>query len=965
MIRPVGSGENGLGPVVHLELSAKPFAHAGIAAAFVCVLAAVALLLRPVAPGPAPFAPAERGAAGAPLSFVPNRGQSPRSVLFEARGGRSRFAFERRGVVISIAPQTTLALRFLGANPSPVVEPGRRGAGHVNYLVGPRSRHRTGLPVYEGLVYRDLWPGIDMTFGRHGAKLRYELHIRPGGDPRDVRLAWRGAREVSVTETGALKVTTAAGAMVDAAPRTFQRVGGRRIPVSSRYVLGAGGRFGFEVGRYDRRRALVIDPELAYSTFLGGLGHDQANAVGVDGSGHAYVAGGTTSADFPTSEGAFDRSYGQNSSGAGDAFVTKLSRDGSDLVYSTFIGGSTGGDSAHAIAVDPGGHAYAAGSTSSLDFPTTPGAYQTTRPHNENPFAVKLSADGSRLEYGTYLGSGSAGAYAIAVDEAGIAYIAGDVCCTGAFPTTPGAYQPNNRGYNDAWVAKLDAAGSQVLQATMLGGDGFDFIGDMAIDDAGNAYVVGDSVSNVFPTTPGAFQQSRSVGSSDLFVSKLSSDLSRLEYSTWLGGSDTDNGFGIDVDHRGNAYVVGETDSRDFPTTPGSFDPSEPTGTGDGFVTKLNASGTALAYSTYLAGIEYFDRAEDVRVDGQGSAYVAGLTNSFDYTSDFPSTPDAFQPQKSGGSFVTDGFLTKLDPSGSRVLGSTFIGGDDEERVRGLAIDAAGAAYVVGETRSGNFPTSAGSYDRTLAVPNPPPTVCCVIDSFAAKILIRPGPPAALSLTPASAANPIGTDHCVTATVADAYGAPLGGIAVRFEVDGAVSAAGAEPSDSTGQARFCYQGPSLPGADRISAFADSDGDGVKADGEPGASADKSWVPPPSTDGCRVTGAGTIRAQNDDLASFGLHARAQSTSGASGRAAYVDRGPAEPFRLRSKSVDALVCEGRGATIFGSATVGGTTTAFRVDVEDRGQPGRRDTYRIVLGTGYDSGEQTLERGNIRAR
>jgi hypothetical protein len=374
---------------------------------------------------------------GAALVFVPNRGQHAPTVLYEVRDDRGIYAFGRRGVTIAV-DQTNLELRFAGANPRAAIQPGRRGHGHVNYLVGPRARHRTGLPVYRGITYRDLWPGIDLSFLERDGRLRYELYVRPGGDPGDVRLAWRGTQGVSVTDTGALKVQTRTGAILDAPPQTFQPVGGAKRQVPSRYLL-SGSTVGFAVGQYDRQRTLVIDPELSYSTYLGGTGTDQAKAVDVDGEGHAYVAGGTSSVDYPTTAGAFDRDL-SDPVNRSEAFVTKLKPDGTGLVWSTYIGGSRL-DSINSIEVDRDGDAYIAGVTDSEDLPATPGAYDTT--HNFGygaAFAAKLAADGSRLIYSTFLGETHTNATALAVDQEGVAYVFGRVCCTSSFPTTRGAY---------------------------------------------------------------------------------------------------------------------------------------------------------------------------------------------------------------------------------------------------------------------------------------------------------------------------------------------------------------------------------------------------------------------------------------------------------------------------------------------------------------------------------------------
>ena len=250
-----------------------------------------------------------------------------------------------------------------------------------------------------------------------------------------------GRPEGDATPGGALRVDTAGAPLIDAAPRTFQRVGGRRVAVPSRYRLGAGGRFGFEVGSYDRRRPLVIDPELAWSTYLGGNSSDQAEAVALDAAGNVYVAGGTSSEDFPVTPGAADA---QKSEGGSEGFVSKFTPDGSRLVWSTFLGGSHW-DAVQALAVDREGHAYAGGVSGSFDLPVTPGAFDSSGSDRGDGFVVKLSEDGTRFEYATYLGSGDAEVSGIAVDSEGNVVAVGDVCCFRGFPTTPGASSGTTR----------------------------------------------------------------------------------------------------------------------------------------------------------------------------------------------------------------------------------------------------------------------------------------------------------------------------------------------------------------------------------------------------------------------------------------------------------------------------------------------------------------------------------------
>jgi hypothetical protein len=404
---------------------------------------------------------------------------------------------------------------------------------------------------------------------------------------------------------------------------------------------------------------------LIYSTYLGGSGTNFGRGIAVDAAGNAYVVGSTDSTNFPVTSGAF----GRTPQGLFDVFVAKLNPEGSALLYATLLGG-TGNDAGRCIALDADGNACVAGATSSnrVPFPTTSGAFDTNRHLNSDVFVTKLNADGSALIYSTLLGGdGSDIAYGIAVDAAGAAYVTGATASTN-FPTTPEAFATTHQGNSDAFVAKLSADGTSVLYSTLLGGSASATYmeGDVglgiAVDPQGAAYVTGYSDSTNFPTTPGAWKPSKDGGSSsrNAFVTKIAADGSTLVYSTLLGGSAYAAGRAIAFDFEGTAYVTGETYSRDFPVTPGAFDPigndSKLFDT-DGFLTRLNTNGSALLYSTYLAG-NSADIGRGIAVDTDGSVYITGST----YSSDFPTTRDSFTGSADYVPAKSDAFVLKLVP---------------------------------------------------------------------------------------------------------------------------------------------------------------------------------------------------------------------------------------------------------------------------------------------------------------
>jgi Beta-propeller repeat len=663
-----------------------------------------------------------------PLSFVPNAGQTNKQVRYYAQGADFSFFFTPARAVLSLRKGNraqVLNLRFLGANPHARLVAEHPAHGTVSYLKGSdRSKWQTGLRTSRALVYHDLWPGIDMIFKGAGGGLTYEFMLRSGGRPSDIRLGYEGAKSLSLSKRGNLLIHTPLGTLRDRRPQSFQRIDGRRVRLPSRFALEPrAGSVGLVVPRYDPHYPLVIDPSLAYSTYLSGSNYEQAYATAVDGSGSAYVTGVTYSTDFPTTPGAFNTSRGANY----DAFVTKLNPAGSGLAYSTYLGGSDV-DSGEGIAVDSAGNAFVTGTTHSSDFPTIPGAFQTTLgcPGCYAAFVSKLNASGSGLAYSTYLGgSGGANGKRIVVDGVGSAYVTGGTSSRD-FPTTPLAFQasyPGNGNAEQPFVSKLNAAGTGLAYSTYLGGAACDDVYDqsfaIAVDAAGSAYVTGRTSCTDFPTTPGAFQMTFGCTRTqnggpcyEAFVTKLNASGSGLSYSTFLGGSSIGSGGGIALDAAGSAYVTGATRSTDFPTTPGAFQMSYPgNGNFEAFVSKLNAAGSTLAYSTYLGGsvpvlpgqAATFDGGKGIDVDGAGSAYVTGVAGS----SHFPTTLGAFQTSYGGNE---DGFVTKINPAGSALDYSTYVGGSNYDEGDGIAVDSGGGAYVVGYTLSSNFPTTPGAF---------------------------------------------------------------------------------------------------------------------------------------------------------------------------------------------------------------------------------------------------------------
>lgn len=537
---------------------------------------------------------------------------------------------------------TTVRMQLLGANRRARVIGENQLAAKTNYFVGNDSgRWRTGVANYERVKVNQIYRGVDVVYYGAGRQLEYDFKVAPGASYKAIRLRFDGARSIHMDESGDLLIETSAGTLRHRKPVAYQEFNGARKEIAARYVINRRGEVGLAVECYDESLPLIIDPVLSYATYFGSLtGRDSINAIAFDREGDAYVVGSTLSLDLPTTPGAF-----QTASTFTDVFIAKLNATGKAVLYVTYLGGN-GDEFSPKIAVDGEGNAYVTGVTSSVDFPTTPNAFQRVSPGvSEHPFVVKLNPNGTALIYGTYLGD-SLSVVGIGVDAEGRATIAGTTTST-RFPTTKNAFQQTLDGFQEAFVARLNRDGSALVYATYLGGEADDFATCLALDASGNAYIGGRTLSDNFPATKHAYQR---VNKSDVgFVTKLDPAGDRLVYSTFLG-DDLKIVNAIVVDQSGNAYVTGSTDRPNLQTTPNAFQTAL-AGGADAFVMKLNESGSELVYSTYLGGLGN-DSGNAIAVDSLGQAYVTGST----FSRDFP-VSNALQPQKKGRGLLksTDG----------------------------------------------------------------------------------------------------------------------------------------------------------------------------------------------------------------------------------------------------------------------------------------------------------------------
>jgi len=663
-----------------------------------------------------------------PLAFEANQGQTDPAVKYMARGNGYSVFLTANDAVFAIPstenagelPSRTLSahtrprapkklqnaaidMGLVGGNVGPGIVADNQLAGIVNYYVGSDSKNwHTGVKQYSSISYRDVYPGVNMVFHGSQRQLEFDFVVSPGADPKVIELGFKGARELGTDVSGNLLLNSSAGAVVLHKPVAYQEKDGKREMVDAVFQVNNRNEVALSIGRYDRSRKLVIDPSLTYSTYLGGTAEDDVFGIASDSSGNAYVTGQTASIDFPYATGA--------NAGGLDAFISKITPDGSSLAYSAYIGGA-GNDSGNAIAVDPSLNVFVAGGTTSTNFPTQ-NPLQPASGGGVDAFVLELASNGASMVFSTYLGGGGDDiANGIAIDTTGV-YVVGSTASTNFPVQNSGAFQATIHGTSNGFVTKLNTSGTTLAYSTYLGGGSNDLASAVAVDGAGDAYVTGVTVNANFPTTPGAFQTNCGTdgtcngGLEDAFVTVFNPSGSQPIYSTFVGGEKNDRGLAIAVDSSKDAYVTGLTQSQLFPLK-SALQSFFAGGNQDAFVTELNPSGNFLIYSTFLGG-SGDDAGAGIAVDGSKNAYVIGQTTS----TNFPMQA-ATQPTSGGG---RDAFVTEIGTSGSSLAFSTYLGGASDENTNAgsgnlgplgaIAVDGSGAhIYVVGNTSSSGFPT--------------------------------------------------------------------------------------------------------------------------------------------------------------------------------------------------------------------------------------------------------------------
>jgi hypothetical protein len=696
---------------------------------------------------------------GLPLTFELNQGQVNSQIKFLSRRAAYSTFLTADGMTLALRPSnltpsavkqgaghSILQLKLNGSVKNPVIIGEDQQPGIVNYFIGANpAKWLTNIPTYGKVRYKNVYPGIDLVYYGSHRQLEYDFEVFPGADPSKIQFEIKGASHIELDHEHNLVVSIGKDHLTFANPNIYEVLGDHHVPVTGNYTITDSTHLGFQIEQHDATKALVIDPVLIYSTYLGGSGDDEARAIKVDSAGDIYVAGYTyDSTDFPLATSgpppagsphalvaklnhSTDLPFatsGPPPAASPHVFVAKLDPTGSTLLYTDFIGGSNQ-DYGYALALDASDNVVVTGTTSSYDFPVV-NAYQATYPGSSNGFLTKLSSDGSTLLYSTYLGgNGIDIPSSVAVDYNNDVVVAGYTSSTD-FPVS-NAYQPTvspNAGGMFGWygfVTKFTADGSSLAYSTYFGGSSNvayncggspcwgqpeTMISSMVLDSTGNAYLGGTTNTYDFPVTPGSYQSTNVTQQNALvsFISKLGS-AGNLVYSTYFyesSGLMTDIQ-AIAVDSGGAVYATGQAMSDgSFPiTTTTICDPSiYGFACSYGFVTKFDGNASTLQYSTFL-GPNNLAFLSSIVLGSNNSAYVLGVTSSNSFA-----TVNAIEPYTGGNDLL----LAELDPTGATQIWATYVGGSADENSAGLAIDSSNNLYLAGTTTSADFPFTPGAF---------------------------------------------------------------------------------------------------------------------------------------------------------------------------------------------------------------------------------------------------------------
>lgn len=660
-----------------------------------------------------------------PLGFETNIGQADQNVKFISHGfDYNLLLTQNKAIFVSNHKQNTnLSLEFIGANDNSKIVGSNQLEIKTNYLLGQdKTKWQKEITNYSQVTYQEIYSGIDLIFYGNKKNLEYDLVVAPNIDPNLIQLKFQGLEKaIKIDKQGDLLLPTQSGIIRQHKPFIYQEIEGNKVPISGSYNITESNLVSFNIGDYDQSKALIIDPEISYSTYLGGSLTDEANAIAVDTQGNAYIVGSTSSTDFPVAN-ALQRNFG---GGPFDVFVAKINPNGNGLVYATYFGGSSI-DQGFDIAVDASGSAYITGLTISTNFPTKGGLQTQKGGGTFDGFVTKLNPAGNDLVYSTYLGGNDDDqGFSLAINSAGNAFITGSTSSR----NFPGAQNTSLSGPSDSFVTQLNVQGTQIVYSRYLGGSDEEEGSSIVVDSTNNAYITGDTFSNNFPLQM-AIQSSLS-GGQDAFLTKLNPNGTIL-YSTYFGGSNNDAGIDVAVDTDNNAYLAGTSNSTNLLAK--SALQRNLAGGQDAFLTKIDPTGANLIFSTYLGG-QGDDILSSIGLDPLGNVYLAGAT----FSTDFPIT----KPVQDKNKGMNDVFVSVLNSDGSSFIYSTYLGGKAQDVSLGMAVNKDGTVYLTGLSISGDFPVSS-AFQKSSGGNS---------DAFITKItneLTPPTPDFSITITPSS-----------------------------------------------------------------------------------------------------------------------------------------------------------------------------------------------------------------------